>query len=493
MGVFTFPVPNPLKGRVLTNEHQEIKLMLFHSQYFLIFLSAVFVITWTSGRRKSRQWILLGASLIFYSFWSIPLVSLLIISSVIDFYCGKRVAETKERRWVWLSLITNLGILGYFKYANFGIEAFANVAGSLGINISVPTLEVVLPLGISFYTFQSMSYTLDMYRAKYPPCKSFSQFALYVTFFPQLIAGPIVRANEFLQQLAKPRRLRLVFVYQGLTLFIIGIFKKIVLADQAGVFANAVFDSPNEYTSLLALTGVFAFSFQIYFDFSAYTDMARGLGYLFGYRLPINFDRPYCALGIRDFWRRWHMSLSRWLRDYLYFSLGGSRKGGTRTVANVMLTMLLGGLWHGVSWNFVIWGGIHGVLISVENLLFGKQGRRKYGQVQKICLGLGTFILVSFSWIVFRAESFDQAKLMITAICTIPTDSFFHQVMYFGLQNWLLGIVFPSVILITSAVKPIDKTLKSYPQIVGIVGILGILIISMLVGGGANEFIYFQF
>ena len=187
------------------------------------------------------------------------------------------------------------------------------------------------------------------------------------------------------------------------------------------------------------------------------------------------------------------MSLSRWLRDYLYFSLGGSRKGGTRTMANVMLTMLLGGLWHGASWNFVIWGGIHGVLISVENLLFGKQGRRKYGQVQKICLGLGTFILVSFSWIVFRAESFDQAKLMITAICTIPTDSFFHQVMYFGLQNWLLGIVFPSVILITSAVKPIDKTLKSYPQIVGIVGILGMLIISMLVGGGANEFIYFQF
>lgn len=467
--------------------------MLFHSQYFLIFLSAVFVITWASRRRKSRQWILLSASLVFYSFWSVPLVSLLIISSAIDFYCGKRVAVTRDRRWVFLSLITNLGLLGYFKYVNFGIGVFADAVGALGINISVPTLEIILPLGISFYTFQSMSYTLDMYRGQYPPCKSFSQFALYVTFFPQLIAGPIVRANEFLLQLAKPRRLRLVFLCQGLTLFVIGVFKKIVLADHAGVFANAIFDSPNEFTSFLALAGVFAFSFQIYFDFSAYTDMARGLGYLFGYRLPINFNRPYSALGIRDFWRRWHITLSRWLRDYLYFSLGGSRKGQMRTVANVMLTMLLGGLWHGASWNFVIWGGIHGVLISAESFFFGKQIKRNYGQFAKILVGMGTFILVSFSWIFFRAESYDQAKLVIAAICTIPTGSFFHQMMYFGPNYWLLGIVCPSAILIASAVKPIDKTLQSYPQIVGIAAIFGMLIMSMLVGGGANEFIYFQF
>ena len=467
--------------------------MLFYTQYFFIFLAAVFVIAWGSGSTKLRQRALLVASLVFYSFWSIPLISLLIISCAVDFFCGKKAAETHEKRWVWLSAITNLGILAYFKYANFGISAVIDAAQTLGINLSVPTLEVVLPLGISFYTFQSMSYTIDMYRAQYPPCKSFSKFALYVTFFPQLIAGPIVRANEFLDQLAKPRGLRLVFINQGVTLLIIGIFKKVVLADHAGIFANAIFGSPADYTTFLTLVGIFAFSFQIYFDFSAYTDMARGLGYLFGYRLPINFDRPYCALGIRDFWRRWHISLSRWLRDYLYISLGGSRQGHWKTVLNIMITMLVGGLWHGASWNFVIWGGIHGILISIEGVVFGKRLRSVNGKFQRLLIGSATFVIVSLSWVFFRARDLGEVGAVFGALFSFPQEAFFHQVLFFGPQYWLLGVVLPIGALLFSALKPLDKTLRVYPRIASVASLLAMAILSMLVGGGANEFIYFQF
>ena len=467
--------------------------MLFYSQYFLIFISAVVVWVWESSGQRVRHSILLVSSLIFYSFWSVPLISLLVISSILDFYCGKRASISGHKKWVYLSVSTNLGILGYFKYVNFGIQTFTDAFHILGVEISGHTLEIVLPLGISFYTFQSMSYTIDMYRRKYTPCDSFLRFALYVSFFPQLVAGPIVRANEFLGQLTRPRRLRWSYINQGLTLFIIGAFKKIVVADQSSAFANAVFGSPTEFTSFLALIGVLAFSFQIYFDFSAYTDMARGLGYLFGYKLPINFLHPYTAVGIRDFWRRWHITLSRWLRDYLYISLGGSRRGPGRTVLNVMLTMLLGGLWHGASWNFVIWGGLHGVALSIENLVSGKRSLRTSSSTINIFIGISTFCFITLSWIFFRAEDLNNAKDIFVAISTVPGGSYFHQAAYFGSQYWLLGIVLPSLILIVSAIKPVDKTLREYPLFLNLVGLITMGIITLMVGGGANEFIYFQF
>ena len=363
----------------------------------------------------------------------------------------------------------------------------------IGLNISVVPVDIVLPLGISFFTFQSMSYTIDMYRQKYAPCTSFSQFALYVTFFPQLVAGPIVRANEFLGQLIKPRRLRLEYLNQGVSLFIIGIFKKVVIADHAGIFANALFGSPGEYTTFLALVGIFAFSFQIYFDFSAYTDMARGLAYMFGYRLPINFDRPYFALGVRDFWRRWHISLSRWLRDYLYISLGGSRKGPFRTVTNVMLTMLIGGLWHGASWNFVIWGGIHGALICIETQLIGQRLSEVSRRSARFAIGVLTFLLISFSWVFFRAEDFGAAISVFQAVLTPAEGEFFHQVGLFGPQYWLLGMGLPILFIAAAEALPKNRPLSAYPLSLSVTLLSSMAILAMLVGGGANEFIYFQF
>jgi len=467
--------------------------MLFFTQYFFIFLLVVLVASWSFGNPQIRQRVLLAASLVFYGFWSVPLISLLIFSCGIDFICGKKAAETRQKIWVYVSLVTNLGVLAYFKYVNFGIAAFNDAAMMIGLNISVVPVDIVLPLGISFFTFQSMSYTIDMYRQKYAPCTSFSQFALYVTFFPQLVAGPIVRANEFLGQLIKPRRLRLEYLNQGVSLFIIGIFKKVVIADHAGIFANALFGSPGEYTTFLALVGIFAFSFQIYFDFSAYTDMARGLAYMFGYRLPINFDRPYFALGVRDFWRRWHISLSRWLRDYLYISLGGSRKGPFRTVTNVMLTMLIGGLWHGASWNFVIWGGIHGALICIETQLIGQRLSEVSRRSARFAIGVLTFLLISFSWVFFRAEDFGAAISVFQAVLTPAEGEFFHQVGLFGPQYWLLGMGLPILFIAAAEALPKNRPLSAYPLSLSVTLLSSMAILAMLVGGGANEFIYFQF
>lgn len=467
--------------------------MLFHSQYFFLFFIVVFILHWTSPTYKIKHAILLIASLMFYMFWNVPLVSLLLISSVIDFYSGKYVWETRGKRWLYLSLFTNLGILGFFKYINFGIQSVVDISRACGLEVTRPALNIILPLGISFYTFQSMSYTMDMYRRKYTPYQSFLDFAFYVSFFPQLIAGPIVRADHFMKQLKRQMPLRWVLINQGIILFVTGAFKKIVLADQASVFANAVFGQPAEYTCFMAVVGVVAFSFQIYFDFSAYTDMARGLGYLLGYQLPENFSHPYGALGIRDFWRKWHLSLSSWLRDYLYIPLGGSRHGAWRTKFNLMITMLLGGLWHGAGWNFVVWGGIHGIFLSIEDLMFKKRSLKHKSIFANILIGLITYIIVCFSWVFFRSQTFTQASEMLNAIGTIPTGAFFHQIGYFKLQNWSLGIFLPTLIVVISAFRPVDKTLKSYPLLVATSTVVAMIIIAVIVAGGANEFIYFQF
>ncbi len=467
--------------------------MLFHTQYFLLFFAVVFILYWVSPTYKIKHAILLIASLTFYMLWNVPLVSLLLISSIIDFYSGKYVWKTRRKRWLYLSLFTNLGILGFFKYANFGAQSVINISRTFGWEPPHLALNIILPLGISFYTFQSMSYTIDMYQRKYEPYQSLLDFALFVTFFPQLIAGPIVRADHFMRQLKREMPLRWALINQGIILFVIGAFKKIVLADQAAIFVNAVFGRPSEYTCFMAVVGVAAFSFQIYFDFSAYTDMARGLGYMLGYQLPENFLYPYRALGIRDFWRKWHLSLSSWLKDYLYVPLGGSRRGVWRTKVNLMATMLLGGLWHGAGWNFVIWGGIHGFWLSIEDLIFKKRSLKQKSVFLNILIGLATYIIVCFAWVFFRSQTFDQAIEMFKAIGTIPEGAFFHQAGHFKIQNWLLGIISPALFVIISAFRPVDKTLKSYPLLIAVGMITAMIIIAAIVGGGANEFIYFQF
>jgi len=467
--------------------------MLFHTQIFLIFFSLVFGAFHLAGSRESKRNILLIASIIFYMCWSIPLVSLLILSSVIDFYAGKKLWEGGRKWWLYASLFFNLGVLIFFKYANFLVGSFYGVLGSLGFDASHASLNIILPLGISFYTFQSMSYTLDMHRKKYKPYDSILDFTLYVMFFPQLVAGPIVRANDFRKQLSRKMRVRWPCFYQGINSFSIGVFKKVVIADQAAVFVNAVYSSPTEYTVLLTLVAVLSFSFQIYFDFSAYTDMARGLGYFLGIRLPENFNHPYGALGVRDFWRKWHISLSTWLKDYLYIPLGGNRKGRNRTYISLMVTMILGGLWHGASWNFVIWGGIHGALLSMENYFSKKYSLESKSLIINVIVASMTFAVITLSWIFFRAPTFGVAMEIFGSLLEIHIDDLFGQVGFFKIQNWILGFFLPLSIIIISYFKPFDKTFKSYGIVISIIIVLGMICITSVVSGGSNEFIYFQF
>jgi alginate O-acetyltransferase complex protein AlgI len=467
--------------------------MLFHTQYFLIFFSIVFTIYYLLQAEKSRKILLLASSLFFYGFWNVPLISLMLFSAFLDYYCGNLVYSTRKKRYIIISLTTNLVVLAFFKYANFGIDTFIYISRVLGLQQARPVLDIVLPLGISFYTFQSMSYTIDMYRRAYRPFEKLADFALYILFFPQLVAGPIVRADYFKKQIHRIKRLRWSFFYSGVNYFAIGAFKKIVLADQSAVFVNLAFSSPQEYSGPIILAGVLGFSFQIYFDFSGYTDMARGLGFMLGYHFPENFNYPYAAAGLRDFWRRWHLSLSTWLRDYLYIPLGGSRTSESRIYLNLMITMLLGGLWHGAGWNFVIWGGLHGSFLVSENLIFRRIPIVISNPVSRYAWVLATYVLVTVAWVFFRSENPAKAIAVIKAIGNAPAAGYWSELGLFKLQNWILGFILPAGIILVGVIRPVDKTFKRYPLILSIVALLVIIVITIVVSGATGEFIYFQF
>jgi D-alanyl-lipoteichoic acid acyltransferase DltB (MBOAT superfamily) len=354
-------------------------------------------------------------------------------------------------------------------------------------------LNIILPLGISFYTFQTMSYTIDVYRKKYKPYDSFLDFCLYVSFFPQLIAGPIVRADCFGYQLERPRHLHWSTFYHGTSRFIFGVFKKVVLANQASAFADAVFASPSEYSGFMCAIGVYAFAFQIYFDFSGYTDMALGLMTLMGFTIPENFDHPYEAASIREFWQKWHISLSTWLRDYLYIPLGGSKISTWNTYRNLFITFGLGGLWHGAGWNFFIWGMLHGTYLTLERLIRGHRFDRVKNPLLDTLLVVFTFHLVCFSWVFFRAETFQKAREMLVQICD-PSGFFVPaEIGLFKPQNWAIGIILPFLVLVFTRFHKIDKSLRSYHPLVAVSIVTAMLVTIALITGGANEFIYFQF
>ncbi len=354
--------------------------MLFNSFAFLYFSVAVLLLVIMLRRRSYQHLWLLAASYFFYSYSSGRLVVLLLFSTLLDFYCGRALHEAKEpwkrKSYLIISILGNLGLLGFFKYANFFIENFTAAARTLGYEPGLSLLSIALPIGISFYTFQTMSYTIDIYRREIKPAGSLREFALYVAFFPQLVAGPIVRARDFLPQLAAKVTILPDNFKKGLTLIGWGLVKKIVFADNIAVFANAFFSNPQQWPgSLPALLGALAFGIQIYCDFSGYSDIAIGIARVLGFNLRLNFDKPYFAANITEFWQKWHISLSSWLRDYLYIPLGGNRKGKSRTYLNLMVTMVLGGLWHGAAWNFVFWGFYQGFLLSMHRLLSGLPAR----------------------------------------------------------------------------------------------------------------------
>lgn len=394
--------------------------MSFASLPFACFFIIVFAVYWLVRREGMRHAMLLLASYAFYMAWNPWLVLLIVGSTILDFAVGRALfrCESERRRKLLLaaSVVANLGVLAVFKYADFFIQSFGTLVEQFGFRADGRTLGLLLPVGISFYTFQTLSYTIDIYRRRIKPERSPLRFALFVAFFPQLVAGPIVKARDFLPQLATPRRFDWRKLDAGLMLILVGLTKKVLIADNFATFVDPIFANPDRFTTTDLWLGMFCYAGQIYGDFSGYSDMAIGLARLLGFDLCINFASPYLATSLSDFWRRWHISLSSWLREYLYIPLGGSRGSRLKTMRNLMATMLLGGLWHGASWTFVIWGAIHGLALVVQKLYgwltrgASSMGRMIDGAPQRrhplgVLTGwAGTFLVVNIAWVFFRCQ-----------------------------------------------------------------------------------------
>ncbi|HPI03646.1 MAG TPA: MBOAT family O-acyltransferase [Candidatus Goldiibacteriota bacterium] len=395
--------------------------MVFNSLEFFILLFVVFSLYWFL-KHKHQNFLLLVASYFFYGWWDWRFLSLLALTSVIDYFCAiwiENSGDEKKRKLIlYLSVISNLGVLGFFKYFNFFGDSLASALGMFNINVNSFTLDVILPVGISFYTFQSLSYTIDVYRRTLKPARSFWDFALFVSFFPQLVAGPIERAAHLIPQVLSERKFSIDNIYEGGFLLFWGLFKKIYIADNLAIIADKAFANYQIMDGFGILLGVYAFAFQIYCDFSGYSDMARGIGKLLGFDIMINFNLPYFSKNPSDFWKKWHISLSTWLRDYLYIPLGGNRKGRFMTYRNLFLTMLLGGLWHGAAWNYVLWGFYHGALLAAHKALKPVLERiiKDAGPVLSKTFGLFSIVfmfhLTCAGWLLFRGDSVAQITAM---------------------------------------------------------------------------------
>jgi alginate O-acetyltransferase complex protein AlgI len=391
----------------------------FNSYEFILFFAVVLLLA-PRFQTRARHIFLLAASYFFYATWNPPFVLLLIFTTALDYVCGGRIARARSkaarRAWFWASLACNLGILVYFKYGNFFV---ANLAFVSGIDPEPFYLDVVIPLGISFYTFQSMSYTIDMYRGSSEPCDDFIDFALYVTFFPQLIAGPILRTAEFLPQLRRTAPVTQAEVLRGIELFLLGLFKKVVVADNLAVLADEVFGSPGSYSGAGALLASFAFWIQIYCDFSGYSTMAQGLASLLGFSLPRNFDYPQLRHNPILYRRSWHITMGNWFTDYVYRPLGGSRVGDARFAFNIFVTWTLLGLWHGAAWNFVLWGAYNGVILAVYSVVMRRKRWALPAFRGKLFLGwvINVAMLV-FSAMLFRSADAASAWLMVQHVFT---------------------------------------------------------------------------
>ena len=397
--------------------------MIFNSLTFLLFFAIVLALhsaPFFSWHQKKIN--LLVASYLFYAAWNPPFVILLWVSTVVDWWAAQWMVRAKTQRtrrlWMIISVVVNLGMLGYFKYGGFLLENFIAMAGSLGVIYQPPPWDIVLPVGISFYTFATLSYTLDVYLRRSKPAGSFLNYALFVTFFPHLVAGPIMRPTELVPQFEQPRRATANQLFFGLALLTLGMFQKVVIAD--GFLApvvEAVYDAPGKVPGMIdSWTATLAFAGQIFCDFAGYSTSAIGVALCLGFAMPDNFRFPYGAVGFSDFWRRWHITLSSWLRDYLYIPLGGNRHGAARTYMALMGTMLLGGLWHGANWTFVVWGGLHGLYLSAERWLRQRFAGFKPGAVTLFALGLLTFLLINVTWVFFRAKTFGEAGTILTGM-----------------------------------------------------------------------------
>jgi alginate O-acetyltransferase complex protein AlgI len=396
--------------------------MLFSQAEFVVFFLILYACLLLLSSYRTQKLLLLAASYYFYAYWDWRFCFLLLSATTLDYLIGRGMNSTNDRGLrkllLCISLTYNLSVLGFFKYYNFFVESFDQLVSPLGWRVG--SMEIILPVGISFFTFQTLSYTIDSYFRRIDCCKNYWDYLLFVSFFPQLVAGPIVRAAEFLPQLAVPRKHSWHQFYIGFRQFTFGLFKKIFIADRIAPTVETVFSAPDVFDSATVWLAVLCFAAQIYCDFSGYSDMAIGTARALGYDIPLNFAHPYLAIGFPDFWRRWHVSLSSWLRDYLYIPLGGNRHGPIRTQINLFVTMILGGLWHGAAWTFVAWGAIHGIALALtrplRNLTVCSRWHPVIRRPIMVISWSGTFLVVLVAWVFFRASSFANAKSVLGAM-----------------------------------------------------------------------------
>jgi D-alanyl-lipoteichoic acid acyltransferase DltB (MBOAT superfamily) len=452
---------------------------------------------------KVKKINLLLASYVFYAAWNPPFILLLWLSTVIDFYVGRALYTQenpyKKKMLLVLSLIGNLGMLVFFKYGTFLLENFVTLSNAIGFDFHPASPSIILPAGISFYTFTTLCYTIDMYKKESKPVKSMLDFSLFVTFFPHLVAGPIVRPPQLVPQFESPRTASRKQMMDGLLLLSLGLFMKVVLADSMlSATADSVFDSHDFLPALDAWIGVFAFSGQIFLDFAGYSTCAIGVALCLGFVLPQNFNYPYAAIGFSDFWKRWHITLSSWLRDYLYIPLGGSRNGKIRTYFALMATMLLGGLWHGANWTFVVWGGLHGLYLWAEKFLRDRKSAESYEVAMHNNHWSGffyaflTFMLVNITWVFFRSDSFGKAWQMLESMFGIATDG---KPLLTTLAIMKVAIIIPFIVLFhwfMRNTKVLDVAHKLSWWSLGVIWSILILFLIWAQESGSS-FIYFQF
>ncbi len=471
--------------------------MIFNSFAFLAFFAVTYGLYRALGRY--HQWqnrLLLIAGYLFYGSWNWWFVPLMALSTVIDYFLGLWIVQKPSSRKLFLvsSIVWNVGLLFVFKYFNFFQDNLIGLLENLGMSASPLTVQIMLPVGISFYTFQKMTYTIDIYHGKLQPHRNFLDFALFVSFFPLLLSGPIERARNLLPQVSAPRSMAGLRLREGVWLITWGLFKKIYIADNVAGIVNPVFSPGWRGSGMEALVGTYAYAVQIYCDFSGYSDIAQGLAMLLGFEVMRNFEFPYFARNPSEFWRRWHISLSSWLRDYVYIPLGGSRSDEWRTGRNLLITMLLVGLWHGAAWTFILWGIYHGCLLIAHRMTSGRGPREDLGQrpasMPSWLAVIGMFHLTCLGWMLFRAESVQHVLTMLRAMVFefIPTDSLF------SLLGSLLG--FFALLLTVQLIQYVRKThdvLRDAP--VAVHGLAyGVLFYLMVMHGGVSEsFIYFQF
>ena len=469
--------------------------MLFNSLEFFIFLPIVFIIYWFIVHKtlNLQNGLVLVASYVFYGWWDYRFLSLIAISTVLDYYVGLSIfnAENKsiKKKWLLVSILFNLGLLGFFKYYNFFIDSWGDLLGSIGYSLeNTWTLNVILPVGISFYTFQTMSYSIDIYRGKLKPTKDFIAFAAFVSFFPQLVAGPIERASNLLPQMLNKRKFNKTIAVSGIEQIIWGLFKKVVIADSLAPIVNDIFTNYGSYSGGTLITGAVFFSVQIYCDFSGYSDIAIGTAKLFGFNLMTNFNFPYFSKSIGEFWRKWHISLSTWFRDYLYIPLGGSKVSKAKGIRNVFAIFLVSGFWHGANWTFIAWGGIHALLFIPSFILGTNRKHLEDTDINKSWLYYSknalqialNFSVVTIAWIFFRANSITDAFLYIGKINSLKIDA----ISFINIYDWLLVI---SLFVLDFVVYKKIK-IKMIIWLIMIIAIIGSLNREL-----QSEFIYFQF